>query len=129
MINEVLVKDKSELRAINRKCAEITTKLSLRYNDKLEYYNLMLGKRVMALDKINDEYYQYIGELNQKVIRLENELHENDESLERRILKSDDMDEVAEINITSDSSAESYGYNEYLEYDKEYITDKNYRFK
>ena len=29
MINEVLVEDKSELRAINRKCAEITTKLSL----------------------------------------------------------------------------------------------------
>ena len=104
----------------------------------------MLGKRVMALDKINDECYRYIGELNQEVIRLENELHENDESLERRILKSDDMDEVAEINITSDSSAESYGYNEYLEiddwylgsyidetirYDKEYITDEDYGFK
>ena len=57
MINEVLVEDKSELRAINRKCTEITTKLSLRYNNKLEYCNLMLGKRVMALDKINDECY------------------------------------------------------------------------
>ena len=57
MINEVLVKDKSELRAINRKCTEIIIKFSLQYNDKLEYYNLILGKRVMALDKINDECY------------------------------------------------------------------------
>jgi hypothetical protein len=64
MINEVLVKDKSELRVINRKCTEITTKLSLQYNDKLEYCNLMLGKRVITLDKINEECYQYISELN-----------------------------------------------------------------
>jgi len=64
IINEVLVEDKSELRAINRKCTEIITKLSLQYNDKLEYCNLMLGKRVITLDKINEECYQYISELN-----------------------------------------------------------------
>ena len=129
MINKVLVEDKSELRAINRKYAKITTKLSLRYNNKLEYCNLMLGKRVMALDKINDKCYWYIGELNQEVIRLENELHENNESLEWRPLRSDNMDGVAEIDIISDSSVESYRYNEYLEYDKEYIIDEDYGFE
>ena len=127
MINEVLVEDKSELRAINRKYAEITTKLSLRYNDTLEYCNLMLSKRVIALDKINDECYRYIGKLNKEIIWLENELHENDESLEQRTLRSDNIDRVAKIDIISDSSAD--GCNEYLEYDKEYIIDEDYGFE
>ena len=46
------------------------------------------------------------------------ELCENDESLEWRTLRRDDiMDGFAEINIMSDSSMESYRYNEYLETD------------
>ena len=82
MINEVLVKDKSELRAINRKCTEITTKLSLQYNDRLEYCNRMLRKRVTSLDEINEECYRHISELNQEVSRLEIELFENERSIE-----------------------------------------------
>ena len=82
MINEVLIEDKSELRAINWKCAEITTKLSLQYNDRLEYCNIMLGKRAMSLNEINKECYQYIGELTQEVSCLEIELFENKRSIE-----------------------------------------------
>ena len=85
MINVVLIEDKSELRAINRKYAEITTKLSLQYNDQLEYCNIMLGKRVMSLDAINEECYQYIGELTQEISCLEMKLSKN-ESMKQRML-------------------------------------------
>ena len=118
MINKVLVREKSELRAINRKYTEIKTRLSLKYNDRLEYCNLMLSKRVMSLDKINEECYQYISKLSQEVICLENEVYENDESLEQITVRGNDStDEFAEIDIMSDSSAKRYRYNEYLETD------------
>ena len=128
MINKVLVEDKSELRAINRKCTKITTKLSLQYNDKLEYCNLMLGKRVMTLDKINKEYYRYISELNQEIgeltqeiLHLEMKLPKN-ESMKWRILQSNEIMDRRQkmfdkVEIMSDSSLDSYGYSEMLEID------------
>ena len=64
IITEVLVEEKFEVWDINQKCEEITTKLSLQYNDQLENYNRMLGKQVMSHNEINDERYRYIGELN-----------------------------------------------------------------
>ena len=76
MINEVLVEEKYEVQEINRRCEEITTKLSLRYNDQLENFNRMLGKRLISLDEINNECYRYIGELNQEVSQLETESFE-----------------------------------------------------
>ena len=47
MLNKVLAEEKLEVKTINQKCKEITTKLSLQYNDWLENFNRKIGKRLM----------------------------------------------------------------------------------
>ena len=49
-INKVLGNDKinakKELESIDYRCKDVTTKFFLQYYERLEYYNLMLGKNL-----------------------------------------------------------------------------------
>jgi len=64
ILNKVRAEDESEVRVINWKCEQIIIKLYLKYNDRLEKLNRMIGKRLISLEGINDECHRYIGELN-----------------------------------------------------------------
>ena len=70
MIKAVFTDDKAELKHINRLSTDITTKLVLSSNDNLENLNLMLGKRVLSLEWINDECIRYIAVLNDQIDEL-----------------------------------------------------------
>ena len=50
---------------------KIATKLSFQYLEKLEYCNLMLGKRVHQLSRINEELYRYKGDVSAKNTQLD----------------------------------------------------------
>ena len=63
MIHEVLINDQSGLKAVNRECSDITTKLLFQNQEKLEHCNHMLGKQLTQLEDVNDECHRYVGEL------------------------------------------------------------------
>ena len=63
MIQEYLVDEKAELREINRLSTNITTKLTFHHQYNMENWNNQLRKRVLQLERINNECHQYIGEL------------------------------------------------------------------
>ena len=62
---------------INKKCKEITITLFLQYVNRLEYCNLMLRKRIYKLEKITDNYYKCISELQEEVIHLRDNIDNN----------------------------------------------------
>ena len=55
MIQEYLVDEKAELREINCLSLNIATKLTFHYQYNLENWNNQLRKRVLQLERINNE--------------------------------------------------------------------------
>ena len=75
----------------------------------------------MGFEEINDEGYQYIGELTQEISRLEMKLSKN-ESMKWRMLQSNKIMDgrqkmFDEVEIMSDSSVDSCRYREILKTD------------
>ena len=72
----------------------------------------MLGERIMSLDKLNEECYQYIGKLSQEVTHLEKDstsdtLREIDTNKMDGRKKMYDFDEAEMMYIFSEDSVSS----------------------
>ena len=53
----------------------------MEYNNQLENLNRKIGKRLISLERINNECYRYISELNQAVSHIEKELIKKERSI------------------------------------------------
>ena len=81
IIQEYLVDEKAELREINRLSTKITTKFTFHHQYNMEIWNNQLRKRVLQLQRINDECHQYIGELLTEYAAVSDLPTDNDNSL------------------------------------------------
>ena len=72
---------KAELREINRLSTKITAKFTFHYQYNMEIWNNQLRKRVIQLQRINDECHQYIGELLAEYAAVSDLPTDNDNSL------------------------------------------------
>ena len=81
IIQEYLVDEKAELREINRLSTKITAKFTFHHQYNMEIWNNQLRKRVIQLQRINDECHQYIGELLAEYAAVSDLPTDNDNSL------------------------------------------------
>ena len=128
ILNSILRKvqhnNQSELKNINPNYSNVTMKLLLKDQEKLEHYNYRLGKKVTQLEDITDKHIWHIRELRNEVTRHDNAQTANDSHKRQNLINENTADRrqrmFKEIEIILELLIESYLDREIMEIEEEY---------